>query len=131
MRTHPPLPAYLTHPPPLLTPPPPINPPPHPLSPCRLTGRRVTFEYTLLAGVNDSPADAEQLAALLARHDLRSHVNVIPWNPVDDSGAPTCGDGGVMGWRWWSALVWPLLLYGLVLGCQVWGLGSTLDKPLD
>ncbi|GAB4823741.1 hypothetical protein N2152v2_010787 [Parachlorella kessleri] len=53
----------------------------------RVTGRRVTFEYTLLAGVNDSPQHAEQLAALLRRHDadMRSHVNVIPWNPVDES----------------------------------------------
>ncbi|KAI3431690.1 hypothetical protein D9Q98_004736 [Chlorella vulgaris] len=51
----------------------------------RLSGRRVTFEYTLLAGVNDSAAHAEELAALLRRHDLRSHVNAIPWNPVDES----------------------------------------------
>lgn len=51
----------------------------------RVTGRRVTFEYTVLAGVNDSPQLAEQLAKLLKRFDLRSHVNLIPWNPVDDS----------------------------------------------
>jgi hypothetical protein len=44
---------------------------------CRITGRRVTFEYTLLAGVNDSPQHAEQLAGLLRRNDsMRSHVNV-------------------------------------------------------
>ena len=50
------------------------------------TGRRVTFEYTLLAGVNDSIQDAQALAALLRKHgNMRSHVNVIPWNPVDDS----------------------------------------------
>lgn len=52
----------------------------------RVTGRRVTFEYTVLAGINDSPILAEQLANLLKRFDLRSHVNLIPWNPVDDSG---------------------------------------------
>ena len=130
----------------------------------RLSGRRVTFEYTLLSGVNDQlrhagarpagggavwcphmpaclrlgmhagcaaaceglrhsahgllwhggaaprslpstqcaagcrgkacrrplparlPAPAEELAGLLRRHDLRSHVNLIPWNPVDESG---------------------------------------------
>lgn len=51
----------------------------------RVTGRRVTFEYTVLAGVNDSPKLAEQLANLLKRFDLRSHVNLIPWNPVDES----------------------------------------------
>lgn len=49
------------------------------------TGRRVSFEYTLLAGVNDSPEHAQALSTLLRRYDLRSHVNVIPWNPVDDS----------------------------------------------
>ena len=51
----------------------------------RVTGRRVTFEYTVLAGVNDTPKLAEQLANLLKRFDLRSHVNLIPWNPVDES----------------------------------------------
>lgn len=74
----------------------------HPLRPTpwclrRLSGRRVTFEYTLLAGVNDSAANAQQLGALLRRHDLRSHVNVIPWNPVDESGAPP--GGGLVGGR--------------------------------
>jgi len=50
------------------------------------TGRRVTFEYTLLAGVNDESQHAEELAMLLKQHgNMRSHVNVIPWNPVDDS----------------------------------------------
>jgi len=32
------------------------------------------------------PPQAQQLAALLKRFDLRAHVNVIPYNPVDDSG---------------------------------------------
>lgn len=53
----------------------------------------MTFEYTLLAGVNDSAAHAEELAALLRRHDLRSHVNAIPWNPVDESGEGQRGRG--------------------------------------
>jgi 23S rRNA (adenine2503-C2)-methyltransferase len=42
--------------------------------------RRVTFEYTLLAGVNDSPAQAKALARLLAR--VPAKVNLIPYNPV-------------------------------------------------
>jgi 23S rRNA (adenine2503-C2)-methyltransferase len=51
-----------------------------------VTGRRVTFEYCLLAGVNDAAEQAEELAALLRRHGgMRSHVNLIPWNPVDES----------------------------------------------
>lgn len=44
------------------------------------TGRRVTFEYVLLAGVNDQPRDARELAALLAGRVAL--LNVIPWNPV-------------------------------------------------
>jgi 23S rRNA (adenine2503-C2)-methyltransferase len=41
--------------------------------------RRVTFEYVLLAGVNDSDEDAARLAKLL--RGIPSKVNVIPWNP--------------------------------------------------
>eukprot|EP00271_Cylindrocystis_brebissonii_P018258 TRINITY_DN5095_c0_g2_i1.p1 TRINITY_DN5095_c0_g2~~TRINITY_DN5095_c0_g2_i1.p1 ORF type:complete len:694 (+),score=91.22 TRINITY_DN5095_c0_g2_i1:160-2241(+) len=50
-----------------------------------LTGRRVSFEYTLLAGVNDQPSHALQLAALLRQWDMGHHVNVIPFNPISDS----------------------------------------------
>ena len=39
---------------------------------------RITFEYVMLAGVNDSPEDARRLARLLA--DVRSKVNLIPLN---------------------------------------------------
>ena len=49
------------------------------------TGRRVTFEYTLLAGVNDSPEHAKALARLLYTKKLASHVNLIPYNAVDDA----------------------------------------------
>lgn len=41
---------------------------------------RVTFEYVLLAGVNDSVADARRLGGLL--HGLPAKVNLIPWNPI-------------------------------------------------
>jgi 23S rRNA (adenine2503-C2)-methyltransferase len=41
--------------------------------------RGLTFEYVLLADVNDSEADARRLVELVA--DFRAHVNVIPWNP--------------------------------------------------
>jgi 23S rRNA (adenine2503-C2)-methyltransferase len=41
---------------------------------------RITFEYVMLAGVNDSPEDARRLARLL--HDIRSKVNLIPLNPA-------------------------------------------------
>jgi 23S rRNA (adenine2503-C2)-methyltransferase len=42
-------------------------------------GRRVTFEYVLLAGVNDSDADADRLVRLL--RGMSCKVNLIPWNP--------------------------------------------------
>jgi 23S rRNA (adenine2503-C2)-methyltransferase len=46
----------------------------------RKTGRRVTFEYALIAGVNDGPAQAEALARLLRGKPV--HVNLIPINPT-------------------------------------------------
>ncbi|CAI6011088.1 unnamed protein product [Closterium sp. NIES-65] len=49
------------------------------------TGRRVSFEYTLLAGVNDQVEHARELASLLRRHGVAHHVNVIPFNPISDS----------------------------------------------
>jgi 23S rRNA (adenine2503-C2)-methyltransferase len=44
------------------------------------SGRRLTFEYVLLGGVNDSRADAERLAGLLGGR--AALLNVIPYNPV-------------------------------------------------
>ncbi|KAF3775309.1 putative dual-specificity RNA methyltransferase [Nymphaea thermarum] len=49
------------------------------------TGRRVSFEYTLLDGVNDSVEQAIELAELLHGWGRVHHVNVIPFNPIDDS----------------------------------------------
>jgi 23S rRNA (adenine2503-C2)-methyltransferase len=46
----------------------------------RETGRRISYEVTMIDGVNDTPADAEALVALL-RGD-HAHVNLIPMNPV-------------------------------------------------
>jgi len=47
------------------------------------TGRRITFEYSLLQEINDSPEQAHQLVALLK--NLFCHVNLIPVNPVAGS----------------------------------------------
>src|SRR5258705_9178002 len=44
---------------------------------------RFTFEYVMLRGVNDSDAQARQLANLLNRHRLRAKVNLIPHNPAE------------------------------------------------
>ena len=45
-----------------------------------LSGRQLTFEYVLLAGINDSPEHARELARLLGGRTAL--VNVIPYNPV-------------------------------------------------
>jgi 23S rRNA (adenine2503-C2)-methyltransferase len=47
-----------------------------------LTGRRVSFEYILLGGLNDQPRHAAALAALL--RGFQSHVNLIPYNPIEE-----------------------------------------------
>ncbi|MBR5337462.1 MAG: 23S rRNA (adenine(2503)-C(2))-methyltransferase RlmN [Lachnospiraceae bacterium] len=46
------------------------------------TGRRLTFEYSLIAGVNDSTEDAGKLSALLK--DFSAHINLIPVNPIKE-----------------------------------------------
>lgn len=48
----------------------------------KLTGRRVTFEYILLAGVNDLREHAIELAEHL--RGFQSHVNLIPYNPISE-----------------------------------------------
>ena len=47
------------------------------------THRRVSFEYVLIAGVNDSPEQAQRLAGRL--RGFLGHVNLIPLNPIPDS----------------------------------------------
>ncbi|PLS69530.1 MAG: 23S rRNA (adenine(2503)-C(2))-methyltransferase RlmN [Cyanobacteria bacterium M5B4] len=49
----------------------------------KITGRRVSFEYTLLAGVNDGIEQAINLAGLI--RGFQSHVNLIPYNPIGDA----------------------------------------------
>jgi 23S rRNA (adenine2503-C2)-methyltransferase len=48
---------------------------------CSATDRRIFFEWTLIAGANDSVGQAGRLAALIAGID--AHVNLIPLNPTD------------------------------------------------
>lgn len=56
------------------------------ISACRTyfkkTGRRITFEYSLIKDVNDTEADAKGLAALLKNSN--AHVNLIPVNPIKE-----------------------------------------------
>lgn len=46
------------------------------------TGRRLSFEYSLIAGVNDDDTSANELAELL--RGLNAHVNLIPVNPIKE-----------------------------------------------
>lgn len=59
----------------------------------KITGRRITFEYALAAGVNDTRENAEELAGLLRRYFRERnntaglcHVNLIPLNKVKETG---------------------------------------------
>jgi len=49
----------------------------------KASGRRVSYEWVMLAGVNDTERDAQELGVLLRRK--LAHVNLIPFNPVDDT----------------------------------------------
>lgn len=65
------------------------------------TGRRISFEYTLIAGVNDGKEDAYRLAELLHRYmgGMPVHVNLIPVNPVKERGFDRSSAAGVEKFR--------------------------------
>jgi len=46
------------------------------------TGRRITFEYSLVGGVNDTDEDAERLVKLVS--SMNCHINLIPVNPIKE-----------------------------------------------
>ena len=46
------------------------------------TGRRITFEYSLVAGVNDQPDDIRELTTILKGRNC--HLNLIPVNPIKE-----------------------------------------------
>ena len=46
------------------------------------TGRRITFEYSLVAGVNDTKEEAAKLVSIIK--DINCHVNLIPVNPIKE-----------------------------------------------
>ena len=50
----------------------------------KATGRRISFEYALIDGVNDEPQHAKELASRLK--GMPAHVNLIPVNPVEERG---------------------------------------------
>jgi 23S rRNA (adenine2503-C2)-methyltransferase len=71
------------------------------LSDCRhyldITGRRVSFEYILLGGLNDGRAQAEALADLVS--GFQSHVNLIPYNPIEEEAFQRPSPERVQGFR--------------------------------
>ena len=67
------------------------------------THRRVTFEYALMRGINDSPAIAQELAEQL--QGLLCHVNLIPLNPIPDSPYQPTSDADTE--RFAQILAWP------------------------
>jgi 23S rRNA (adenine2503-C2)-methyltransferase len=61
------------------------------------TGRRMTFEYVLIAGENDSEDEARALAARL--RGMLCHVNLIPLNPTPDEGFRRPSRGRVLAFQ--------------------------------
>jgi 23S rRNA (adenine2503-C2)-methyltransferase len=57
------------------------------------TGRRVSFEWALIAGVNDTPKQAQALAARLV--GILAHVNLIPLNPTADYDGEPSSNGAL------------------------------------
>ena len=61
------------------------------------TGRRITFEYSLVGGVNDTLEDAAQLSALAGR--LNAHVNLIPVNPIKERDYRQSGQSEILAFK--------------------------------
>ncbi len=61
------------------------------------TGRRITFEYSLVRGVNDSRIDAEGLIKLAG--PLSAHVNLIPVNPIKERSFKETEHGNVLAFK--------------------------------
>ena len=64
-------------------------------------GRRLSFEWALIDGVNDSPRDAAELSELAL--PLAAHVNIIPLNPTQGFAGRGTPAGGVAAFRDWLA----------------------------
>lgn len=63
------------------------------------TGRRVTYEYSLVQGVNDSPEHAKRLSDLL-RKQRPCHVNLIPVNPIEERNYEKATDKSVQKFKY-------------------------------
>ncbi len=58
------------------------------------TGRRITFEYSMVAGVNDSAEDARKLSRLAG--GVKAHVNLIPVNPIKERSFIRSGERAIL-----------------------------------
>ena len=61
------------------------------------TGRRITFEYTLIEGVNDSSEDLRELSRIL--RGINAHINLIPLNPIKEYGERNPSNNSVYKFR--------------------------------
>ncbi|MEK7331259.1 MAG: 23S rRNA (adenine(2503)-C(2))-methyltransferase RlmN [Candidatus Eisenbacteria bacterium] len=84
----------------------------------RRTGRRVTLEYTLLAGVNDGEEDAVRLGAIA--RDLPSKVNLIPYNPVPGLEWNRPSPESVDGFARWLWPIAPAVTVRHTQGGEIW-----------
>ena len=84
----------------------------------RRTGRRVTLEYTLIAGVNDSREDARRLAAFA--RELPSKINLIPYNPVPGLEFERPTPEAVDAFAGWLYPVAPAVMVRNTLGGEIW-----------
>lgn len=58
------------------------------------TGRRITYEYTLISGVNDTDVDADNLVKLVGKSPC--HINLIPVNPIKERDYNSTSSEGVL-----------------------------------
>ena len=61
------------------------------------TGRRLTFEYSLISGVNDTKEDAERLSNIVG--GVMGHVNLIPVNPIKERDYVSTAHNGVLAFK--------------------------------
>ena len=97
-------------------------------------GRRVTLEYTLLGGVNDSEADADRLSAFA--RELPSKINIIPYNPVPGLTWKRPSAESIQRFAEWLYPQSPAVTVRNTLGGEIWaacgqlgGLGTVEATP--
>jgi len=84
----------------------------------RRTGRRVTLEYTLMAGVNDGREDARRLAGIA--RGLPSKINLIPYNPVPGLEFKRPTQQAVERFAGWLYPEAPAVMVRHTLGGEIW-----------